>query len=75
MKKIIITVSLVLIAVLLLSGCSAPDGGTATPPATERVFYVNAIEIKGGTSTDTLAAPETDPKTLGKTFGYKTRGV
>ncbi len=77
MKKIIMTVSLVLIALLLLLGCTGPTspaGGTATPPATERVFYVNAIEIKGGTSTDSLAAPEIDPKSLGKTFGYKAPG-
>ena len=53
MKKIIIAASLVLITMLLVSGCA---GGTAVPPATERVFYVNAIEIKGGTSTDSLAA-------------------
>lgn len=68
MKKIIIAASLVLITMLLVSGCA---GGAATPPPAERVFYVNAIEIKGGTSTDSLAVPETDHKTLGKAFGYK----
>ena len=71
MKKIIIAASLILTAMLLFSACA---GGAATPPATERVFYVNAIEIKGGTSTDSLAAPEIDPKSLGKTFGYKGPG-
>ena len=71
MKKIVITASLVFIVMLLFSACS---GGTVTPPATERVFYVNAIEIKGGTSTDSLAAPETNPKSLGKTFGFKGPG-
>ncbi len=72
MKKIIIVASLVLSVTLLFSACA---GGVSTPPPTERTFYVNAIEIKGGTSTDSLAAPETDPKTLGKTFGYKGPGV
>ncbi len=71
MKKIIIAASLMLSVMFLFSACA---GGTAAPPATERVFYVNAIEIKGGTSTDSLAAPETNPKSLGKTFGYKGPG-
>ncbi len=71
MKKGIIVVSLILSVMFLFSACA---GGTAAPPATERVFYVNAIEIKGGTSTDSLAAPETNPKSLGKTFGYKGPG-
>jgi plastocyanin len=44
------------------------------PPATERTFYVNAIEIKGGTSTDSLAAPDIDPESLGKGYGYKAPG-
>ena len=72
MKRVILFMSLVLITGVLFSACAR---GVATPPAAERVFYVNAIEIKGGTSTDTLAAPEIDPKSLGKTFGYKAPGV
>ncbi len=72
MKKIIFFMSLILVTAVLFVACA---GGIATPPAAERVFYVNAIEIKGGTSTDTLAAPEIDPKTLGKTFGHKAPGV
>lgn len=71
MKKIIIAASLILSVMLLFSACA---GGTATPTATERLFYVNAIEIKGGTSTDSLAAPEINPKSLGKAFGYKGPG-
>jgi plastocyanin len=72
MKKGILAMSLILITAVLFSACA---GGVTTPPKAERVFYVNAIEIKGGTSTDTLAAPEINPKSLEKTFGYKGPGV
>ncbi len=72
MKKVILVMSLILIAVVLFSACA---GGVATPPAAERVFYVNAIEVKGGTTTDALAAPEIDPESLARAFGYKEPGV
>lgn len=69
--KVIIAASIILSAVLLFSGCA---GGAATPPAAERTFFVNAIEIKGGTTTDKLGPPPIDPTTLGKTFGYVAPG-
>ncbi len=72
MKKVILFMSLILITTLLFTACA---GGAAVPSATQRTFYVNAIEIKGGTSTDKLAAPEIDPVSLGKAFGYKEPGV
>ena len=64
-KKTVIVLSLTLIAVLLLSACAV-----AAPPPSERVFNINAIEIKGGTTTDKLAPPNINPETLGKTYSY-----
>ncbi len=64
MKKIIVGVSLILMTMVLFSACA---GGT-TVPSGERVFYINAIEIKGGT--DGISPPSTNPERLGKTFAY-----
>ncbi len=69
MKKVITVVVLGLSALALLAGCT----GAASVPSGERVFYINAIEIKG--ATDSLAPPEVNPERLGKTFGYKEPGV
>lgn len=73
MKKVIsiVGVSLILVAGVLISGCARP---AALPRRTERVFYINAIEIKGSTTTDKLAPPEINPESLGKTFEYKAPG-
>jgi plastocyanin len=50
--------------------------GVAPSVATvERFIEVTGIEIKGGTSTDSLAAPDVDPSTLSDGFGYKAPGV
>ncbi|MBI2906146.1 MAG: hypothetical protein HYX92_00675 [Chloroflexi bacterium] len=70
MKRILIVLSLVLVSIVLLSACAA-----AAPPPSERVFNINAIEIKGGTSKDKLAPPTINPETLGKTYSYKAPGV
>ncbi len=64
MKKIIVGVSLILMTMVLFSACA----GQATVPSGERVFYINALETKGGT--DGIAPPEVNPETLGKTFAY-----
>ncbi len=64
MKKIIVGVSLILMTMVLFSACA----GQATVPSGERVFYINAIEIKGGT--DGIDPPSINPETLGKTFAY-----
>lgn len=63
--------SLILIAVVLVSACLSRS---ALPPS-ERVFYINAIEVKGSTTTDKLAPPEVIPDSLGKTWEYKAPGV
>lgn len=70
MKKVIAGLSLILTAVLLLSACA----GAKAPPPSERVFNLNAIEIKGGTSQAKLAPPTINPETLGKTYAYKAPG-
>ncbi len=64
MKKTIVGVSLILMTVVLFSACA---GGT-TVPSGERVFYINAHEIKGGT--DGISPPTVNPETLGKTYLY-----
>lgn len=45
MKKAIVGISLILMTVVFFSACA---GGT-TVPSGERVFNINAIEIKGAT--------------------------
>ncbi len=69
MKKGTIIVSIILSTALLLAACT---GGAATPAAAERVFYVNAIEIKG--ATDGISPPPVNPEDLQKGLGYKAPG-
>lgn len=69
MKKVTIVVGIILSAVLLLAACA---GGAVTPDAAERVFYVNAIEIKG--ATDGISPPPINPKDLEKGLGYTPPG-
>lgn len=45
------------------------------PPPAKRSFPITAIEIKGSTNTDSLAAPPQDPKTISDAYGYKGPGV
>ncbi len=70
MKKIISVVILGLVTLALVAGCAS---GTASVTSGERVFYINAIEIKGGT--DGIAPPTTNPETLGSSFGYSPPGT
>lgn len=70
-KHLIFGVLLILVG-LLLAGCgSARTSGIALPPS-EVTFDVNLIEVKG--STDAIAAPEIDPKTLSKGYRFKAPG-
>ena len=72
MKKLIVLgVALAALAVLV----TACAGGAAKVPAGERTFYVNAIEIKGATSTTQLAPPEVNPEELSKGLALKAPGV
>ena len=68
MKKTIVSVVLGVGALALLAGCA----GAPSVPSGERVFNLNAIEIKG--ATDSLAPPEINPERLGKTYGFKGPG-
>ncbi len=45
------------------------------PPPTNHLIEVTALEVKGSTSTDDLAAPDVDPSTLSAGFGYKAPGA
>ncbi len=65
MKKIIVALGFGVIVLTLVAGCA---GGAAKVPSGERVFKINALEIKGGT--DGISPPTVNPETLGKTFGY-----
>ncbi len=68
MKKTFVGVSLILVAMVMFSSCA----GGATVPSGERVFNLNAIEIKG--ATDGIAPPDINPERLGKTYGFKGPG-
>ena len=70
MKKIFVVLSVVLVSMVLILAYTE----AAAPPPSERVFHINAIEIKGGTSKDKLAPPDINPETLGKTYSYKAPG-
>lgn len=70
MKKSISVVILGVVALVLVAGCAS---GTASVPSGERVFYINAIEIKGGT--DGIDPPSVNPETLGASFQYKPPGT
>lgn len=74
MKKLLTAMVLGLVALgLLATACTG--GGAAKVPAGERTFYVNAIEIKGATSTTKLAAPSPSPEELSKGYAHKAPGV
>ncbi len=69
MKKVVVVVVFGLTVLALLAGCA---GGVAKVPSGERVFNLNAIEIKG--ATDGIAPPDINPERLGKTYGFKGPG-
>ncbi|MBI4302041.1 MAG: hypothetical protein HY664_05505, partial [Chloroflexi bacterium] len=71
MKRVIV-LSAILMVVVLLSACT-PKPAAVSPG--ERVFYVNAIEIKGSTTTDNLAPPTVNPEELSKAFAFQSPGV
>ncbi len=72
MKNIALALSLAVMVVLLLAACASQ---AASVPPGERVFYVNAIEIKGSTTKDKLAPPDTNPDTFGKAYEFNAPGV
>ncbi|MBI2288108.1 MAG: cupredoxin domain-containing protein [Chloroflexi bacterium] len=72
MKKLIILGMLLAALGILATACA---GGAAKVPAGERTFYVNAIEIKGATSTKTLATPSKNPEELSQGYAHKAPGV
>lgn len=74
MKKLLIAAVLGLVTLGLLATACA-SSGAAKVPAGERTFYVNAIEIKGATSTTKLAAPTVNPEELSKGLALKAPGV
>ncbi len=68
MKKYIL-VSAVLAGAFFLAACGSAGTGVAPSDVT---FDLSLIEIKG--STDKLAAPEVDPASLSKGYGYSGPG-
>ncbi len=59
------------VGLALLAACTP----TAAVRPGERVFNVNAVEIKGSTTTDKLAVPEKNPEDISKGFAYQGPGV
>lgn len=70
-KALVLGVTLAALAILV----TACAGGAAKVTPGERTFYVNAIEIKGATSTTKLAAPTVNPEELSKGYAHKLPGV
>jgi hypothetical protein len=60
--------------VLLLSVSLLADYALAQrPPATHQIF-MSAVELKGSTTTETLAPPAVNPMELSKGYGFKASG-
>ena len=75
MRKVVVIGGLLLVSVgLLLAACASQPGKVAPG---ERMFNVNAIEIKGSTTSDSLAPPaaNANPEELSKGYAYKAPGV
>lgn len=72
MKMTVVKLGLLgLAAVALLAACAkAPSVSPG-----ERTFYVNAIEIKGSTTSDKLQPPTANPEELSKGYAYQSPGV
>jgi len=66
--KVLIVAMAILIPALWITGAQSQD-------AEDVHFFLNMVEIKGSTSTDTLTAPEIDPTTLSQGYRYKAPGV
>ena len=62
-------VTIVAISALAITACSSATG--ADPG--DVTFDVELIEVKG--ATDGIPAPDTDPKSLSKGYGYKAPGA
>ena len=72
MKKLVFLGMTLAALAIIATACA---GGAAKVPAGERTFYVNAIEIKGATSTTKLAPPTVNPEELSKGLALKAPGV
>ncbi|MBI4320576.1 MAG: hypothetical protein HY675_18960 [Chloroflexi bacterium] len=70
MNRVVMGVVAVLISVAFLAGCAQ---GSALRPG-ERLVYMNAMEVKGSTTTDGLAAPDKNPEEMSKGFAYQKPG-
>lgn len=64
-----ILISLLAVALLVVSACSSSSGADPS----DVTFDVELIEVKG--ATDGISAPDTDPTSLSKGYGYKAPGV
>lgn len=70
MKKAVVFSVLTLAILAFLAAC-APQASVSPG---ERVVYMNAMEVKGSTTTDSLAPPAKNPEELSKGFAYKAPG-
>ena len=74
-KGLVWSVAALAVVALVISGFSLVGARPALSPAAEppkdRVIWMEAVEYKGSTTVDKLVPPETDPITLGATFGFK----
>ena len=50
------------------------DAGAQRPPSHSHSIYMTAVEFKGSTTTDKLAAPQVDPMKLSHGYVYKPPG-
>lgn len=72
MLKTVVALGLMVVVVgVLFSACQR---AAAVSPG-ERTFYINAIEIKGSTTSDKLAPPKVNPEELSQGFELKAPGV
>ena len=74
MRKLLVLGTTLAALVVLITACTAGGPAGKVAPG-ERTFYVNAIEIKGSTNTDGLAAPTSNPEEISKGYAYKAPGV
>lgn len=74
MRKLLVLGTTLAALVVLITGCTAGGPAGKVAPG-ERMFNVNAIEIKGSTTSDSLAPPTANPEELSKGYAYKAPGV
>ncbi len=72
MKKAAIVIAVLAAIGLVLAGCASKKSELTSG---ERTFYVNAIEIKGSTTAESLAPPTANPEELSKGYAFKAPGV